>query len=85
MNNAASIKARLRNLAIKEQKPYDYIQTHFMIERLLYRLSISRYSDDFILKGVHICLGAIVKAENRIPKCMKVEAGVVIENRTYLV
>lgn len=33
--------------------------------------------------GVHICLGAIVKAENRIPRCMKVEAGVVIENRTY--
>lgn len=36
-----------------------------------------------IENGVHICLGAIVKAENRIPKCMKVEAGVVIENRTY--
>ena len=36
-----------------------------------------------IEEGVHICLGAIVKAENRIPKCMKVEAGVVIENRTY--
>ena len=35
--------------------------------------------------GAHICLGAIVKAENRIPRCMKVEAGVVIENRTYLV
>lgn len=51
MNNAASIKARLRNLAVKEQKPYDYIQTHYMIERLLYRLSISRYADDFILKG----------------------------------
>ena len=33
--------------------------------------------------GVHICLGAIVKAENRIPACMKVEAGQVIENRTY--
>lgn len=36
-----------------------------------------------IEEGVHICLGAIVKAENRIPKCMKVEAGVVIENRMY--
>jgi len=36
-----------------------------------------------IENGVHICLGAIVKAENRIPKCMKVEAGTVIENRTY--
>lgn len=35
--------------------------------------------------GVHICLGAIVKAENRIPRCMKVEAGVVIENRTFQV
>ena len=36
-----------------------------------------------IEEGVHICLGSIVKAENRIPRCMKVEAGVVIENRTY--
>lgn len=38
-----------------------------------------------IEEGVHICLGAIVKAENRMPRCMKVEAGVVIENRTYMV
>ena len=51
MNNAASIKARLRNLAAKEHKPYDYVQTHYMIERLLYRLSISKYADDFVLKG----------------------------------
>lgn len=36
-----------------------------------------------IEKGVHVCLGAIVKAENRIPALMKVEAGQVIENRTY--
>lgn len=35
--------------------------------------------------GAHICLGASVKAENRIPQCMKVEACAVIENRTYLV
>ena len=51
MNNAASVKARLRNLAAKERKPYDYVQTHYMIERLLYRLSISKYADDFVLKG----------------------------------
>lgn len=51
MNSAASIKARLRNLAAKEHKPYDYVQTHYMIERLLYRLSISKYADDFVLKG----------------------------------
>ena len=34
-------------------------------------------------EGVHVCLGAIVKAENRIPRLMKIEAGQVIENRTY--
>lgn len=33
--------------------------------------------------GVHICLGAIVKAENRIPQSMKIEAGEIIPNRTY--
>lgn len=33
--------------------------------------------------GVHVCLGAIVKAENHIPGAMKIEAGQVIENRTY--
>ncbi len=51
MSKAASIKARLRNLAILDQKPYEYIQTHYLIERLLFRLSISRYSHDFVLKG----------------------------------
>ena len=34
-------------------------------------------------EGVHVCLGAIVKAENRIPQCMKIEAGEIISNRTY--
>lgn len=33
--------------------------------------------------GAHVCLGAIVKAENRIPRCMKIEAGQVVENRIY--
>lgn len=34
-------------------------------------------------EGAHVCLGAIVKAENRIPRCMKIEAGAIIANRTY--
>lgn len=34
-------------------------------------------------EGVHVCLGAIVKAENRIPATAKVEAGEVVQNRTY--
>lgn len=34
-------------------------------------------------EGVHVCLGAVVKAENHIPRCMKIEAGEVIANRIY--
>ena len=34
-------------------------------------------------EGVHVCLGAIIKAENRIPRCMKIEAGEVVQNRHY--
>ncbi len=38
-----------------------------------------------IEEGCHICLGAIVKGENRIPRTMKVEAGEIISNRTYAI
>lgn len=51
MSKADSIKARLKNLAIKEGKQFDYYLMLYFIERLLYRLSISKYSDVFILKG----------------------------------
>ncbi len=34
-------------------------------------------------EGVHVCLGAIVKAGNRLKRCSKIEAGRVIENGTY--
>jgi hypothetical protein len=51
MTNPASVKDRLRNLAVKTHRPFDYLLMHYFIERLLYRLSISPYADNFILKG----------------------------------
>ena len=36
-----------------------------------------------IEQGCHVCLGAIVKAENRIAKCTKIEAGEVVQARTF--
>ena len=50
-NNAASIRARLKNIADKERKPFDFILMLYFVERLLFRLSLSRYSDQFVLKG----------------------------------
>lgn len=39
--------------------------------------------DCVIEEGVHICLNATVKAENQIPQYTKIEAGMVVENRSY--
>ena len=39
--------------------------------------------DCVIGDGAHICLGAIVKAENHIPSMIKIEAGIIVENSTY--
>jgi len=51
MTSPDSVKARLKQLAAAEHKPFDYLMMHYLVERLLYRLSISEYADNFILKG----------------------------------
>ncbi len=51
MSKADSIKARLRNLAVKNGKPYEYVLTHYFVERVLYRISVSPYAPHFVLKG----------------------------------
>jgi predicted nucleotidyltransferase component of viral defense system len=50
-NRAASIRARLLNLAKKEGIDFQLIIIRFFHERLLYRLSVSDYSQQLILKG----------------------------------
>jgi hypothetical protein len=51
VNVIASIQARLRNRAVKTNKPYTEILQYYGMERFLYRLSKSPYAGDFILKG----------------------------------
>jgi predicted nucleotidyltransferase component of viral defense system len=46
-----SIKAKLKNQAIKERRTFQEILTVYALERALYRLSISPYANNFILKG----------------------------------
>jgi predicted nucleotidyltransferase component of viral defense system len=46
-----SIKAKLKNVAKKYRKTFNLILQLYMQERLLYRLSISEYKDNFVLKG----------------------------------
>lgn len=51
VNIAASVKSRLLGLAREEGQPFDVLLVRFALERLLYRLSISPFRDQFILKG----------------------------------
>lgn len=50
-NTAASVRQRLLNLARERNEDFQLILTRFALERFLYRLSQSKYQNDFILKG----------------------------------
>jgi len=48
---AASVRARLLNLAKAEHSDFNQVLVRFALERMLYRLSKSAYSNQFLLKG----------------------------------
>jgi Nucleotidyl transferase AbiEii toxin, Type IV TA system len=50
-NIGASVRARLLNRAKVEKTEFGLFLTRFALERLLYRLSISRHREQFLLKG----------------------------------
>lgn len=49
--NADSVKARLKNFAIKSGCTFQEALTYYGLERAIYRISISEYADHFVLKG----------------------------------
>lgn len=50
-NRAASIRARLKNRADAAKQDFNLTLTHYGLERLLYRLSVSEHAQNFLLKG----------------------------------
>ncbi len=50
-NLAASVRARLKQHADVAKQDFNLTLTHYGLERLLYRLSVSRHSSAFLLKG----------------------------------
>jgi predicted nucleotidyltransferase component of viral defense system len=51
VNIAASVRQKLMNFANKTGDDPNVIWTRYAIERLIYRLSISEFSGEFVLKG----------------------------------
>jgi len=55
-NLAASVKARLLNIARENQRDFNAVLLQYFQERFLYRLSQSSYKDNFVLKGALLFL-----------------------------
>jgi len=51
MSKAMQLKAKIKNLALKNHVPAQAVLQNFMLERLLERISVSKYKDMVILKG----------------------------------
>jgi predicted nucleotidyltransferase component of viral defense system len=49
--NAESIKARLKNFAVKTGHTFQEALTYYGLERTIYRISVSKYAEHFVLKG----------------------------------
>ncbi|MCD6440171.1 MAG: Abortive infection protein AbiEii [Candidatus Marinimicrobia bacterium] len=55
-NMATSVRARLLNIARTTRQDFNAVLLQYFQERFLYRLSVSPYKDNMILKGVLLFL-----------------------------
>jgi len=66
-NMAKSVKDRLLNIARQEGRVFDVLLVRFALERLLYRLSVSKHRDRFVLKG-GMLVTVWVEDDNRVTR-----------------
>lgn len=64
MKNAMQLKAIIKNLAKEKHISAQLVMQNFMLERLLERISLSRYQQNFILKGGFL-IAAMVGLDTR--------------------
>lgn len=49
--NADSVKAKLKNFAVETGHTFQEALTYYGLERIIYRISVSKYAEHFVLKG----------------------------------
>jgi Domain of unknown function (DUF1814). len=64
MSKAMQLKDKIKNLALKNHVPAQAVLQDFMLERLLERISVSKYKDKIILKG-GMLIASMVGINNR--------------------
>jgi predicted nucleotidyltransferase component of viral defense system len=58
-NLSESIRQRLLNLARERQEEFQFVLMHFVLERVLYRISMSTLTNEFVLKGAMLLEAAL--------------------------
>lgn len=69
MKNAMQLKAIIKNLAKEKHISAQLVMQNFMLERLLERISVSKYQQNVILKGGFL-IAAMVGLDTRAPMDM---------------
>lgn len=64
IKNSMSLKAYIKNKANEKHIPSQLVMQNYMLERLLERISLSKYKNNFILKGGFL-ISAIVGIDSR--------------------
>jgi hypothetical protein len=64
MNKAMRLKDKIKNMAVKSHVPAQTVLQNFMLERLLERISVSKYKETFALKG-GMLFASLVGINNR--------------------
>ena len=64
MKNAMQLKAMIKSLAKEKNISAQLVMQNFMLERLLERVSVSEYKENFILKGGFL-IAAMVGLDSR--------------------
>lgn len=50
-NQAESVKRRLLNVAKTRKEDFNFVLRQYVLQRLMYRLGVSEYANEFLLKG----------------------------------
>jgi len=61
-NIAASTKEKLKNIAVQKNIEFQHVQRQYVYERFLYRLSLSPYCHNLIIKGAMLLIAYKVAA-----------------------
>jgi len=62
--NSMQLKARIKNLAAEKHLPAQIVLQNYLTERLLERMSLSKYRENFIIKGGFL-IAVMVGLESR--------------------